>query len=309
LADCYRALASNPDDKGRALGFALAGGSLHVKAGLLPGSREAFAAKVNVNLPGNPERHGLPTIQGVVMLVDTLHGRPLALMESMTLTALRTAATAALAARHGARLGSRRLAVIGCGAQAPYQVAALRQLFPLQEIRFNDLDRRRAELLAQEAAATGLASIVTESAATAVEGADICVTCTTSKTAVLTDALPLRGAFVAAMGADNPEKHEVDPLLLARARILVDDAEACAGGGDLGHALRAGVLRREAVHADLAELAAGTKRGRLSDDELVIFDSTGSGVQDVAAAWAAYNAAQERGVGLRFDLSGDARAL
>jgi alanine dehydrogenase len=90
---------------------------------------------------------------------------------------------------------------------------------------------------------------------------------------------------------------------MGRARILVDDLEACASGGDLNHVLRSGADR---VHADLAELASGRKQGRLTADELVIFDSSGSGVQDVAAAWVAYLEAVRTGAGLRFDLSGGA---
>ena len=106
------------------------------------------------------------------------------------------------------------------------------------------------------------------------------------------------------MGADHPTKQEIAPALLRRSRVLVDDLEACAAGGDLFHALKAGAITRETVHADLAELAAGRKAGRESADELVIFDSTGSGVQDVAVAWVAYRAARESGLGIRFDLSG-----
>src|SRR5262249_54238725 len=134
--------------------------------------------------------------------------------------------------------------------------------------------------------------------------ADICVTCTTSKAPVLTEELALTGCFVAAVGADNPEKHEIAPALMRRARILVDDIEACASGGDLNHALRAGAVRKDQIHADLAELAAGRKHGRMTTDELVVFDSSGSGVQDVAAAWAAYQEASRTGIGVRFDLSG-----
>ena len=111
---------------------------------------------------------------------------------------------------------------------------------------------------------------------------------------------------MAAVGADNPEKHEIAPGLMRRARILVDDAEACASGGDLNHALRSGAVSKDGVHADLADLAAGRKQGRLSPDELVIFDSSGSGIQDVAAAWAAYQEAARTSMGLRFDLSGNA---
>jgi alanine dehydrogenase len=103
---------------------------------------------------------------------------------------------------------------------------------------------------------------------------------------------------------DNPEKREIAPALLRRARVLVDDPAACASGGDLQHALRAGALAPDLVHADLADLAGGRKQGRLSAEELVVFDSSGSGVQDVAAAWAAFREARRTGIGMRFDLSG-----
>ena len=106
LRDTYRALADNRDDSGRSLGFVVERGSIHVKAGLLPGSRVAFAAKVNVNIPGNEALNRLPTIQGVVVLADATDGRPLAVMESMVLTAIRTAATAAFAATYGANPGA-----------------------------------------------------------------------------------------------------------------------------------------------------------------------------------------------------------
>ena len=141
----------------------------------------------------------------------------------------------------------------------------------------------------------------------AVAEADICITCSTSKSPVLTEDLDLKGSFVAAVGADNPDKHEIAPNLMGRARILVDDLEACASGGDLNHALRSGAVSNDRVHADLAQLVSGRKQGRLTADELVIFDSSGSGVQDVAAAWGAYQEAHRLGVGLRFDLSGQAK--
>jgi ornithine cyclodeaminase/alanine dehydrogenase-like protein (mu-crystallin family) len=114
----------------------------------------------------------------------------------------------------------------------------------------------------------------------------------------------LKGCFVAAIGADNPEKQEIVPALMRRARILVDDIEACASSGDLNHALRAGIMSKDQVHADLADLTAGRKRGRMAEDELVIFDSSGSSVQDVAAAWLAYREGRRTGIGGRFDLSG-----
>jgi alanine dehydrogenase len=304
LRESYTALAHSRTDQGRSIGFMIQGGSIHVKSGLLPGSHLAFASKVNVNLLDNWKSRKLPTIQGVVVVSDAKDGRPLAIMESITLTGIRTAATAALAAQFGARKDSKRAAIIGCGAQAKYQLEALRAAFPLEIVRVFDIDAARAEALASACSTPSSPVRAAPSVREAVVQADICVTCTTSKLPVLTEDLDLRGCFVAAIGADNPEKHEIAPALMGRARILVDDIDACASGGDLNHALRAGVAKKDQVHADLADLAAGRKLGRMADEELVIFDSSGSGVQDVAAAWAAYQQASRADVGGRFNLSG-----
>lgn len=304
LREAYRVLANHREDQGRSLGFAVNGGSIHVKAGLLPGSHAAFVAKVNVNLPGNWRAHRLPTIQGLVVLMDTRDGRPLSVMDSSTLTAIRTAAAAALAASYGARPSSRIAAMIGCGVQGRHQLAAFRAAFPIEEVRAYDVDPARSESFARSADPSGKICRPVPSIRAAVEGADICITCTTATAPVLTEDMALAGCFVAAVGADSPTKQEIHPDLFRRARILVDDLEACASGGDLFHALKAGAIRREDVHADLAELAAGRKVGRQSPDELVIFDSTGSGVQDVAVAWEAFQAARTSGRGIRFDPTG-----
>jgi alanine dehydrogenase len=287
LRNTYAALADNRGDQGRSVGFAVEGGSIHVKSGLLPGSHLAFASKVNVNLPENAKLRGLPTIQGIVVVSDARNGRPLAVMDSIALTGIRTAATAALAAQYGARRDSTRAAIIGCGAQAKYQLEALRSVFALRTVRVFDIDTARAEAFAATHSKSDCIVTPAASLRAAVAEADICITCATSKSPVLTEDLDLYGCFVAAVGADNPEKHEIAPGLMRRARILVDDAEACASGGDLNHALRSGVVSKDRVHADLAEFASGRKQARASAEELVIFDSSGSGVQDVAAAWAA----------------------
>jgi alanine dehydrogenase len=304
LRETYRALADNRGDQGRSMGFMVEGGSIHVKSGLLPGSHLAFASKVNVNLPDNWKLRRLPTIQGVVVVSDAKDGRPLAIMESITLTGIRTAATAALAAGFGARKDSQHAAIIGCGAQAAYQLEAILAVFPLQTVRAFDIDARRAEAFAGANTTPTCSVTAVPSIREAVMDADICITCTTSKSPILTEDIDLSGCFVGAIGADNPEKHEIAPALMRRARILVDDIEACASGGDLNHALRAGAVSKDQVDAELADLAAGRKRGRMTEEELVIFDSSGSGVQDVAAAWAAYREASRTGVGVRFDLSG-----
>ena len=96
---------------------------------------------------------------------------------------------------------------------------------------------------------------------------------------------------MAGVGADNPDKQELDPALLARAAVVVDILEQAVTSGDLHHAIAAGVMTRADVRAELGEVVAGKKRGRLNDEEIVIFDSTGTALQDVAAAAAVYEKA------------------
>jgi len=136
----------------------------------------------------------------------------------------------------------------------------------------------------------------------AVRRSDICVTCTTSRKPLLCfdDVSP--GTF-AAVGADNPQKQELHPSLMARGKIVCDILEQCAVMGDLHHALDAGVVTLASVYAELGEVVAGNKPGRESKEEITIFDSTGTALQDVAAAAFLYEKAQRDGCGVRLDFA------
>lgn len=140
----FRALGAGGAGSSAVLGLHLPGGGLHVKAAVFPGGQSGrlyLAAKLNVNLPGNPKERGLPTIQGVVGLFDAVSGSPLALMDSMAITVLRTAAATAVAAKYLARdQADSTLTVIGCGAQAYAQVAAVHRVRPLRRIWAHDQD-------------------------------------------------------------------------------------------------------------------------------------------------------------------------
>ena len=111
------------------------------------------------------------------------------------------------------------------------------------------------------------------------------------------------GTFVAAIGADNPEKSEIAPDLMARAKVVADIVTQCAVMGDLHHAIRAGAMTVETVHAELGELITAKRSGRTSDGEITIFDSSGTGIQDVAAAARAYELARKSGAGSRVRLT------
>ena len=245
-------------------------GAFHIKTSAIG---RYFAAKTNANFPGRQ-----PTIQGVVLLFDTEDGTPLAVMDSIEITARRTAAASAVAAKYLAPRTRVKVTVFGWGKQGRVQLEALRRVLDVGDVQVIDPQLGRAE-----------ARPTLES--------DVILTCTTSRTPILHLKDVKRGAFVAAVGADNPAKSEIDPELLAASAVVTDIREQAATIGDLDHAIEAGLVGRDHVRAELGEVVAGRKRGRISDDEIVLFDSTGAGFQDTAAAAIVYERARERGIG------------
>lgn len=271
-------------------------GGFHIKAALLNLERPYFAAKTNGNFPGNVARHGLPTIQGVVVLCDAGNGLPLAVMDSISITALRTAAATAVAAKYLARERSDIALVCGCGAQGVVQLRALCRVRKPRAVLAFDQDSGKADRFAAELARElGIAVTATRDVAAAAAKSDIVITCTTSQRFFITSEMVKPGTFIAAVGADNPEKQEIDPQLLAASKVVVDILEQCAQIGDLHHALDAGLMTRGKVHAELGEVVAGARPARTRDDEIIVFDSTGTALQDVAAAAAVYRRASEAG--------------
>jgi alanine dehydrogenase len=281
----------------------VAGGGFHVKTAGLVGDEHVFVAKVNANFPENPASRGLPTIQGVIVLFDADSGQPLAVLDSIEITSIRTAAATAVAAQHLARTDASVITICGCGEQGRSQLRALRAVRPIRRVFAVDSDAERAATYACEMAPElGIEVTAVDDRSVATRQSDIVVTCTTARQWFLGRDDVTLGAFIAAVGADNPEKQELEPALLAASTVVVDLLEQCAAMGELHHALEAGVMTRESVHADLAEIVSGRKIGRRSEDEIMVFDSTGTALQDVAAAWMVYRRAVAAGIGIPVDL-------
>lgn len=273
-------------------------GAFHVKAGFLQLGRSYFAAKVNANYPENGERFRLPTIQGVIVLCDADNGRPLAIMDSAEITARRTAAASAVAAKYLARPESAALTVCGCGVQGRAQVRALAAVLPLRRVFAYDANPQRAAQFAEQLGSElGVEVRPVADLGKAVLESDVCVTCTTSRKPLLSQQDVRPGLFLAAVGADHPEKQELDPALMAACKVVADLVEQCAAIGDLHHAIAAGTMQPSDVHAELGEIVAGRKPGRTSSQETIIFDSTGMALQDVAAAAVTYEKAIAAGRG------------
>jgi alanine dehydrogenase len=278
------------------LGIHAEHGTFHIKAGTLDLGRRYFAAKTNANFPGNVERYGLPTIQGVIALFDAERGTPLAILDSREITSLRTGAATAVAAKYLARPDASIATICGCGVQGRTQLAAVAAVRTLTRAYAVDRSRENAARFAREMSnELGIEVTVAPDLATAARASDICVTCTPSREAILSAGDVNRGAFVAGVGADNPDKQELDVTLLARSAVVVDILDQAATSGDLHHAIAAGVMTREDVRAELGAVVAGRKEGRMHDDEIVVFDSTGTALQDVAAAAAVYEKALAAG--------------
>lgn len=271
--------------RSQSLGARVERGGFHVKAIVHEQERPWFVAKTNANFPGNPERIGLPTIQGVLLLFDGETGRPLAVMDSAEITLLRTAAATAIAAKHLARPSSHVVTIAGCGEQGRIHLRALRQVLPIDLVYAWDRGACRADRLAAELSIDlGIEIVPIADLAEGTRRSQVIVTCTPSHEPFLTPQHVMPGTFVGAVGADHPEKHEIDPRLMAASTVVVDDIDQCAAMGDLHHALESGDMSRDGVHAELAEIVAGKKPGRTRDREITLFDSTGIALEDAAAA-------------------------
>jgi ornithine cyclodeaminase/alanine dehydrogenase-like protein (mu-crystallin family) len=292
------------------LGAHVDGGGFHIKtAGLRPPTADAsvFAMKINANFPGNPKLHGLPTIQGVIALFDASNGRVLALLDSIEVTSIRTAAATAVAAKYLSRIDPTVVTVCGCGEQGQSQLRAILCVRPVQRVNAFDVDPDRAASYAdQMSTELGIPVTAVSRLGEQTRDTDIWITCTPAHRWFLGREHVRPGAFIAAVGADNGDKQEIEPELLASSVVVADVLDQCVSIGDLHHALVAGVMRREDVRAELAEIVGGSKQGRVTDDEIIVFDSTGTALEDVAAAEIIYQRALAPGAGIPIDLGSGA---
>jgi len=267
-----------------ALSMPVTGGSFHAKGAGLLGSDGLVAIKINGNFPNNPVATGLPTVQGLIYLADAGNGRPLAVMDSIEVTINRTGAATTLTARHLARPDPNIATICGAGVQGRIQLKAIAAVARLKRVFVWDIDFQAATRFAAEMSAACALDVQPSADLTPVRHSDIVVTCSSARQPFLTADLVRPGTFIAAVGADNESKQEIDPQLLAKAKVVTDLTEQASTIGDLHHALVAGAMRREDVHAELGEVVAGAKPGRTSDAQITIADLTGVGFQDTAIA-------------------------
>lgn len=276
-------------------------GEVDVKTAHLPGL-ERFAIKVSPGFFDNPKL-GLPSLNGMMMLLSSRTGLLDALLlDNGYLTAIRTAAAGAVAARWLSRENSHRVALIGAGEQAALQLQALRLVRPVDEVRIWARDIGKAETFAAQLQyASELNIRVCASVDEAMTGADIAVTCTPSREPLIADHHLSPGLHITAMGSDAEHKNEIAASALAKVdRYVADRLSQTRVLGELHHALTAGVLRDESALTELGQIVAGQRPGRSDDHQITLCDLTGTGAQDTAIANLAFARAMAAGRGLHF---------
>lgn len=276
-------------------------GEVHVKSAYLRGL-PGFAVKIASGFWRNAAE-GLPVSSGMMVLLDAKRGAPLALLlDNGYLTEVRTALAGALAAKYLARETVRTVGVIGAGMQARMQVEALRLVRRFDRVVVWSRTAERAQSYAQEMCGKlGVEVTAAASAAEAARQSDVVITATPARAPLLMAADAHPGLLIIAMGSDGPGKQELDPQVLARADLIAcDRVSQCQRLGELQHAAVAGIDPGKLPVVELSEIVAGMRRGRTSEQQFIVADLTGVGVQDTAIAVLAYEKARARGLGQAF---------
>jgi alanine dehydrogenase len=245
--------------------------------------------------PNNPN-HNLPSVMASIVLSDPSTGRALAFMDGTYITSMRTGAAGGVAVQYLARKNSTVIGMVGAGTQARTQLMAIAEvLSKIEEVRVYDVFKEASEKYVKKMQAElGLNLRAVDAIEEATE-ADIVVTTTPSTKPVVMKKHIRPGTHINAIGADAKGKQELDPSILLNAKVIVDDVEQASHSGEINVPLSQGLIKIDGIYGTLGEVVAGFKKGRESDQEITIFDSTGLAIQDIICAQLVYEKAREKG--------------
>ena len=259
------------------------------------------AVKIVNSHPENPTKHGLPTVMATIILVNPKNGAPIAIMGGTWATDMRTGAAGGIAAKYLAKKDSKIVGLVGAGAQARTQLMGLISIYKkLEEARvWSRTPKTRDAYVAEMKPMYGNVTkiVPVKNVKDAVEGADIVVTTTPSREPIVSNNWVEAGMHFNCIGADAPGKQELDPTILTRAKIIVDDWEQASHSGEINVPLTKGIITKQNVWSEIGQVVAGLKPGRTSPQEITVFTSTGLAVQDAVTADLAYKKALAKGIG------------
>jgi ornithine cyclodeaminase len=274
-------------------------GEVDVKTAYLP-HFSSFAIKVSPGFFNNPSL-GLPSLNGLMLVLSARTGLTEAvLLDNGYLTAVRTAAAGAVAARWLARKDAKRVAIIGAGEQARLQLKALRLVRDIQHVTVWARDNERARQFARECEDEALPCEVSGNVSSALKQADIAISTTPSRKPLIHARDLHPGLHITAMGSDAEHKNEIAPDVFNAVRYVCDRLQQTRVLGELHHAIAAGLVSADASFAELGQVIAQQMPGRTSDDDITVCDLTGTGAQDTAIASLALARARETQTGTIF---------
>jgi ornithine cyclodeaminase len=263
-------------------------GECHIKYGHLEGS-DMFVIKIACGFFDNPKM-GLSASSGMMLVFDAKTGVPVCILDDKGwLTNVRTAAAGALAAQAGARADVSRVGIIGTGEQAELQAKWTCKLLGINAVSVYGRTAAHVKAYVERMAQDGYAVTIAPDVASLMKNCNLVITTTPSTAALIMADDVQPGTHIVAMGCDNPGKQELDAALFPLAAvIMVDDHDQCVHHGDLGHAVRSGLLPEDADIA-LGSVLSGEKPGRIADDDITIADITGIAAEDMAVAALVWN--------------------
>jgi len=267
--------------------------------GMMPGyatSLGVMGIKVISVFHANREA-GLPSHQGVVMLFDATHGQPLMLFDAGEITAIRTAATSAVATQLLSRKNSSTLAIIGSGEQAARHIEAMRLVRKIKQVNIWSRNEANAKELAEKVSSQfNIPVHVTKNAKEAVEHADIICTVTSSKEPVVMGDWIAAGTHINAVGSSTPATRELDTAAIVKSKLFTDCYESVFNeAGDFLIPKNEEAVTDDHVKAEIGEVLSGTKKGRENDEEITVFKSLGIAAEDIFSAWHIYEKVKQNG--------------
>ena len=263
----------------------------------MPGAIPSAAGMKWVNVHPQNQSLGLPTVMAIIIYNDPETGYPLAVMDGTDITAYRTGAAAAVASKYLARKESHTLGIVGAGRQSYTQLMAHGELFDLRQVKVFDKRAAAVETFIKSFPSYSIKACSLEETV----DSDIVCTVTPAREPFIRSDLVRSGTHINAIGADAEGKEELEPSLLKKAVVVVDDLQQAAAAGEINAPVSKGLFKVEEVYAALGEVIAGKKQGRKNEKAITIFDSTGLAIEDIAVAKLVYDKARNRGGYLSLD--------
>ncbi len=255
-----------------------------------------------VNVHPDNRKKGLPTVMAVIVLNSTETGSPLAMMDGTHITDMRTGAAGGVATKYLARPDSHVVGMVGTGGQAHTQLLALNEVIEIEEVKVTCRNISHCESFIKDMKQFVNCDFYVKESIEEVCDCDVLVTTTPVRKPIVESGWVNEGTHINAIGADAVGKQELDPALLKRSRIIVDDLVQASHSGEVNVSLSEGMISKSDIHAEIGEVVAGVTAGRQSDEEITIFDSTGLAVQDLVTADLVYTKAVEMGIGKKMKL-------